>query len=212
MLNYTIPEVVSLPSLTPPLHSIKKRAGYPSSTTPLTPAVQVAFDEMLEKAMMLIEPCAIFVAFNIKNRTPQKTTLEHSNFVIDSAQVTKLLRNSEAVLLFMATIGLKLEEEVRSLFSQDESVKGFLLDAMGSELADEVANELHHNIIPSRIKDLNYVITPRFSPGYGDWPVTVQSEFLEVCHGHEIGISVTESSLLIPQKSVSAVFGLETKK
>ena len=212
MLKFTTPEVVSLQSLSPPIHSIKKRAGYPSSTTPLTPAIQSAFDEMLEKAMTIIEPCGIFIAFNIKNRTLQNTTLEQSSFVIDSAQVTKMLRNSEAVILFMATIGLKLEEEVRSFFAQDESVKGFLLDAMGSELADEVANEIHHNIIPARIKDLNHVITPRFSPGYGDWPVTVQPEFIEVCHGHEIGISVTESSLLIPQKSVSAVFGLETKK
>ena len=51
-------------------------------------------------------------------------------------------------------------------------------------------------------------MTPRFSPGYGDWELSAQKDILRVCGGNQIGISVSDNFMMSPQKSVSAVFGL----
>ena len=82
-----------------------------------------------------------------------------------------------------------------------------ILDAIGSETADAVADVLHHDVLTKLALSEEFTITPRFSPGYGDWPVTVQGEILQVCGGSQIGISVNDSFLMQPRKSVSAVLG-----
>ena len=52
-------------------------------------------------------------------------------------------------------------------------------------------------------------ITSRFSPGYGDLPLTVQRNFLTILDtSRKIGLTVTESFLMVPSKSVSAIIGI----
>ena len=48
----------------------------------------------------------------------------------------------------------------------------------------------------------------RFSPGYGDWDIHAQPELLRLTQAESIGISLTESLMLRPRKSVTAVIGL----
>jgi len=52
-------------------------------------------------------------------------------------------------------------------------------------------------------------ILPRYSPGYGDFPLEVQSDFLHITDaGRRIGLFVTDSDILTPQKSITAVAGV----
>jgi len=51
--------------------------------------------------------------------------------------------------------------------------------------------------------------TPRFSPGYGDWPITEQSRIIRLLDGQrQIGLNVTKDSLMVPRKSITAVIGI----
>jgi len=118
-----------------------------------------------------------------------------------------MLRTSDPVAFFMVTIGPALEEEVKTLSDRGDMARAVVLDAVGSETADAVADRMHRVVLKRLAEEKGFSVTPRFSPGYGDWPVTVQGELLEVCGGGLIGISVNESSLMIPRKSVSAVCG-----
>ena len=63
-----------------------------------------------------------------------------------------------------------------------------------------------------RIKELaeqnGFNVTPRYSPGFGDWPLPVQRELADLCEADQIGIQLNDSFLMSPRKSVSAVFGL----
>jgi cobalamin-dependent methionine synthase I len=47
----------------------------------------------------------------------------------------------------------------------------------------------------------------RFSPGYGDWTLDNQPQVLQLAEAERIGITLTESNIMIPRKSVSAVIG-----
>ncbi|MCM1315376.1 MAG: hypothetical protein NC205_01275 [Prevotella sp.] len=51
--------------------------------------------------------------------------------------------------------------------------------------------------------------TWRFSAGYGDFPLDIQKDLLNFLNAHRrIGLTVTENSLLIPSKSVTAIIGI----
>ena len=50
---------------------------------------------------------------------------------------------------------------------------------------------------------------PRFSPGYGDLPIEIQKDFFRVLEpNRKIGVSLTESMMMIPSKSVTAIIGI----
>ena len=52
-------------------------------------------------------------------------------------------------------------------------------------------------------------LTDRFSPGYGDLPLDVQSPLLALTDAtRRLGVTLSESNLMNPLKSVTAVIGL----
>ena len=51
--------------------------------------------------------------------------------------------------------------------------------------------------------------TPRFSPGYGDYPLSVQRELLQLTDApRRIGLTLTPGDMMTPSKSITAVIGL----
>ena len=82
---------------------------------------------------------------------------------------------------------------VRKLFFKENSIC-VIINA--NELEEEVRGE-------------GYYVRPRFSPGYGDFSLEVQSAFLEMTDATKlIGITLTDGGIMVPEKSVTAVIGL----
>jgi cobalamin-dependent methionine synthase I len=199
--------VVDLPDIPIPVEQVKKRLGYPVDVRKIDNKVQSILDGEVKRASTLLKPKGVYRMFRPASNENGKMRFRDSEFIIRSKQVTRMLRNSDPVILFMITIGPDLEEGVKELFARDEMAGAVILDAIGSETADAAADEMHRVVLKRLAEEENLSVTPRFSPGYGDWPVTVQGDFLDACGGGLIGISVNESSLMIPRKSVSAVLG-----
>lgn len=56
-------------------------------------------------------------------------------------------------------------------------------------------------------------LRPRRSPGYGDWPLELSREILARLDAtRRIGVSLTESLLLVPSKSVTAICEIEREE
>ena len=206
------PQTVNLADISIPVNAAIRRMGYPSGTMEITGEVRKILDEEVKRAKGLISPRGIYRILEIISRDNGRIQFKGTGFFIESRQVLKMLRGCDIVSVFMVTIGPALEEEVGRLCDSNETTRGFILDAVGSETADEAADRMHHHVLKALAKKNGYSVTPRFSPGYGDWPVVVQRDLAKVCSGKSIGIGVTESSLMIPRKSVSAVIGLIQKR
>jgi len=110
------------------------------------------------------------------------------------------------LVLGISTIGPALEEEVARALRRGDSVRGLLLDAAGSAAAEEAADRLERRILKVR-REVPREPCPRgflrFSPGYGDWPVTAQRALFDLLPAGEIGVSLLPSCLMVPRKSVS---------
>lgn len=144
--------------------------------------------------------------------------------------IMRQLRGSEAYALFVATSGKEFEL-LQKLFKQSgDMVKTFIADAMGSVIAEKTAdrmeesleNALLNGITPpsvtpnsqppihnSQLQIHNYNHTNRFSPGYCGWHVSEQSKLFSLFPVTDpCGVHLTESSLMLPIKSVSGVIGI----
>ena len=82
------------------------------------------------------------------------------------------------------------------------------MDAAATAAVEQAADELEKAIAREVAKE-SLKMRWRFSPGYGDWKLENQKKFFYVTGAPEIGISLTESLMLVPRKSVTAIIGLE---
>jgi cobalamin-dependent methionine synthase I len=104
-----------------------------------------------------------------------------------------------------ATLGSEAESLLRRAQSRSMG-DALILDALGSAaieaVCDQLCAEIAQELSPRRL-------TARFSPGYGDLPLDQQRELFAVLDvTRRIGVSLSESALMLPQKSVTALIGV----
>ncbi len=121
--------------------------------------------------------------------------------------------------LFACTIGPRVCEHIRMLFEQHDYALGYVLDAVASaateRLADLVQEEYTRQFrcqesesLQSEVCNLKSAIVLRYSPGYCGWHVSGQRRLFAFLRPGDIGITLRESFLMEPLKSVSGVFVL----
>ena len=111
------------------------------------------------------------------------------------------------VIVIAATVGEDIENQVTKSFEEGKYSFSVLLDAAATAAVEQVADAMEKTI-QNDVKRLGLAMKWRFSPGYGDWPIQQQTEILDLAGGGKIGISLTESLMLMPRKSITAVIGL----
>lgn len=126
-------------------------------------------------------------------------------FFAPGESLKRNLRGCEQAILFAATAGVETERQRRraELSSMAQAV---VFDAIGSAAIEVFCDWLSDGW---RRDYPGFVLRPRFSPGYGDLPLETQKTLLSTLDaGRKAGVSLTESLLMLPQKSVSAIVGL----
>ncbi len=113
------------------------------------------------------------------------------------------LKGCRSFILFAATIGLEIDRMI-AFYGKTSPAKGHMLQAIGSERIEGLCNSFNQYITA----EYGY-IKPRFSPGYGDLPLELQKDFFRVLEpSRKIGLSLNESMLMTPSKSVTAIIGI----
>lgn len=139
--------------------------------------------------------------------SPSYSLLCDKPFTIMGEQIRHHLDNAEIAVVMAVTVGSALEKEIDRLFLAKEYTKGLLMDAAATTATEAVADQLNRYIDEAAAKK-GYHTAWRYSPGYGDWPLTQQTDLARAIQADQIGIAVTPSYMLIPRKSVTAIIGL----
>ncbi len=121
--------------------------------------------------------------------------------------ILRQLRGSEAYALFICTSGVEFEAYQQRLKAEGDMVRVFIADALGSVIAEKCADQMELYLQES-IDKLEWHHTNRFSPGYCGWHVSQQQLLFPLFAGHTCGVHLTDSSLMVPIKSVSGIIGL----
>lgn len=128
-----------------------------------------------------------------------------TDFCPQGEDVRRLLAGCEAVIFFGATLGAEAEALLRRT-QVTNMADAVILDACGSaaieNVCDNLCADLAAEVAPGYLTD-------RFSPGYGDMPLAQQPDLCRLLDvGRRIGVSLSPSGLMIPQKSVTALMGV----
>ncbi len=115
----------------------------------------------------------------------------------------------EKVAFCVCTIGEKLERMVTQLADSGELVKAVVLDSAGSVAAEAVAGYMDDRIKEEAAGE-GLKTSCRASPGYGNWDIGEQRAIFELLPAERIGVSLSESGMMIPRKSVS--FAIDISK
>lgn len=139
--------------------------------------------------------------------SPRGVLLEGTAFSLEGHDIARHLEGAREAALMVVTLGLASESVLRreSLLNPTD---GLLVDACASSLVESAANELSR-LVAERARERGMRVGSRFSPGYGDFPLSAQRGFLDAVGASKaLGVSVTQGDLLVPSKSITAVAGL----
>jgi hypothetical protein len=118
-----------------------------------------------------------------------------------SKDLSTCLKGCRKAVLMAATVGLGIDRLINK-YERLSPSKALFLQALGAERVEALCDRF--------CRDLPGALRPRFSPGYGDLPLEVQKEFITYLDcTHLIGITLNDSLLMTPSKSVTAIVGIE---
>ncbi len=133
--------------------------------------------------------------------------LQGTSLVLEGPSICDFLAGATQVALFACTLGASADRELRRLSATD-ALGQVIFDAACTDLVEWGADEACREIATWGW-ERGLVAGDRFSPGYADFPLSVQAHFLDVLQAQKrLGLTVNESSLLVPTKSVTCVVGL----
>lgn len=107
-----------------------------------------------------------------------------------------------------ATLGFAPEQLIRRAEALGQQSRALIYDAAASAMIETYCDALNDALRKEAVTE-GHVLRPRFSPGYGDLSLSLQTEFMRVLQlKRQLGITMTESLLMLPSKSVTAVIGI----
>ena len=161
--------------------------------------------EMNSTMESLMDICEEQILKTAKPKYLYKTVeLENSGLVTGNS-ITKHLENCSNAVILCATLGADIDKIIRTAQITDMA-KAVILDSMSSVAIEQVCNKVEELIVS---ENPTLYTTWRFSPGYGDYPIELQSDFLRLLDApRKIGLCTNNNSILAPTKSVTAVMGL----
>ena len=124
-----------------------------------------------------------------------------------SRALARLLAPAEAAYVVALTLGDALERRVEVFFEERWLLEGLFLDTAGWAAIEILMHEVRRRL-SAQERASGRVVTHRLAPGYQDWLVDEQSALLRVFGDAPVPLRVTESSWMLPRKSVSALFGV----
>ena len=157
--------------------------------------------EMLEERL---QPRYLWRACRI-DRTGGEVSLPEAGLALPGALAGKMLAECDTAVLLVATLGAAFDRILNEWEARDMA-KAVVVDVCGSAWTESACDAAEAEI---RSRFTGMYCTDRFSPGYGDLPLSLQADFLRALDaGRKLGITANESFLLLPCKSVTAVIGL----
>ncbi len=165
---------------------------------------------MLDIMEKCIDECRKYASFSyrvsycilpVKHIDTGTGSIDLEHISIDSRDLAGNLEGCAQVVVFAATIGPGIDRLIRK-YSKLDPVKALFMQAIGAERAESLCNLF----CTSFAKPLR----ARFSPGFGDLPLTVQPDILKITNATKnLSITLDEGYLMSPSKSVTAFAGID---
>ncbi len=193
-------------------YSIDKKAvysllGYKKEKTKLPQKMVDRVEKAFQDAERLIEAKGAYIIRRIKKKGESFILLDSATS-LEGFSAINLLKNSFAVIFMAVTIGSGLENLAGQYTKEKQFENALVLDMIGSEAAEASANALNSYLL-TLARQAKKTLTQRFSPGYGDLPLSFQKDMFRELSLDGLNIVLDKKFFLYPRKTVTAILGVE---
>ena len=202
-------------NFSPDLKEVARYLGYRKAASP-----DVDVSALMEKAakemQAVMKPQAVFEVFDLDCRVKPDNDkavtigldpmVSFADVTLQSRDLATNLAGCSRVALLAATIGPQVDALIRRHTSLDP-VYASILQATGAMYIEEVVDLVNDEI--KKIAAAQGLKTkPRYSPGFGDVPLEVQKDFFRLLPCTRIGLTLMDTLIMAPEKSVTAFVGM----
>ncbi len=198
----------------PDFKEVARYLGYRRAAPPeadVSALMEKAAGEM--KAVMKAQ--AVFEIFDLAIDEPSSAVvstgsntvkLRFADVTLQSQDLGRNLTGCSQVALLAATIGPQIDALIRR-HSSLNPVYASILQATGAMYIEELV-DITNSEIKKIAEAAGLKTRPRYSPGYGDVPLQVQKDFFRLLPCTRIGLTLMDTLIMAPEKSVTAFVGL----
>ena len=186
---------------------VRRYLGIPKETDEVTERL---IDECIKELTAAMRPKFVRRTFAI-TKDNSCIYLDECNLTLTGDTAGKRLSGCTSCALLGATLGIEADNLIR-IAQSSNMAKAVIFDACATDLIEKVCDRAQSELAEEAAKK-GLLITERFSPGYGDLSIEFQkdiTEFLET--KKNIGLSLNDSFMMTPVKSVTAIIGIGKEK
>jgi hypothetical protein len=175
------------------------------------PEIKILIQELLAsiKKARLLEPAVAYEYYRVRTTNGNQISLEDDK-ALYGPLLPAIFTEAKELIIILCTIGPKLEKQVTDYSKSGETMRGMILDGIGSAAVDKLVPEALR-LIAIEVSLRGYEISSPVNPGMPGFPLTEQWNLLRLVNADEIGVRLTATGVLVPQKSTSMVIGTGPK-
>ncbi len=195
-------------SVATPEDNIYKRLGYRKGKTQLTAQQKEEVEHYIEDALSLIYLKGAGIRIPVQERKSPEIILS-TGVTFKSMHLSAFLEDCPEIVLMGATAGSDIVDAIRKNSAGDNLTRAVVLDAVASEIADAALGWIVNYYNQELRRENKRLTSKRFSAGYHDFLLENQKIIYDILQLERIGININENFILTPEKSVTAVAGIE---
>ncbi len=173
----------------------------------VSPAIRRAAEAAAREAAALVEPQAVVWRGPVTEVDPDGTVVLAGLHSFRSRVLARVLASASEALVFVLTLGPRIEARVQALFAERRPVEAVLLDTAAWGAIELLRRHLRRRLLEAE-RARGGSLTGGLGPGHADWSVEEQPALLRVFGEAPLPVSVNAWGCLWPRKSVSGVFGI----
>ncbi|MFA4915476.1 MAG: hypothetical protein WC560_02250 [Syntrophales bacterium] len=195
-------------SISVPHKRIYGRLGYRRGVTRIPSRQQEAVEQYIEDAGSLIHLQGTALRLPIKENDTARITLSN-DLIFESRQLAAFLKHCQEVILMGATAGNDIMRAIEKDAASDNLKRSVVFDAAASEMADASLDWIMSYFKQNLRRENKTLMQKRYSAGYGDFLLENQKTIHRLLELDRIGVKITASCILVPEKSVTAIAGVK---
>jgi hypothetical protein len=195
--------------VTLPRPAIYRRLGYRKEATRISPGQREEVEGYVADALPLLQLKGSALRLPIEIEKSMLVSLPEGN-AFASRKLARFLRDAREIILMGATAGTAIMEAIQADMGGINATRGVVLDATASEVVDAALDWIMGYFRQSLRREGKTLLNSRFSAGYGDFALESQRLIHRLLQMDRLNVTITESCLLVPEKSVTAITGIIT--
>lgn len=191
-----------------PVKMILMRLGYRNKTTEMSISQRDKVSSLIDDGFAYCNAAGCFRRIEIMDRNEDHIILE-DGCVLKSKSLADLLHKSSAIVLMASTVGADIVRAASDAVARNDGATAVIYDAVGGQSADTSMTWINDFIRRQLGRTMEKLTSQRYSPGFGDLSLENQKIIYELLELEKLGLSLTLRYMLVPEKSVTAIAGIE---